>query len=271
MAEDAAIRNVTMACLGCGYALDALPLPRCPECGRTFDPADPATFVGLTPPQPRTWRQYFASIGLITALLLVLSMGHYRAGITRGRDPQQDAPTMGAPLPWLRCPPDGVEVVWPRLALALACFVALAVGIDSLSQLTRRWFPLWRPQHLARTVVLSALAGAAAGYYMTADMSIGLALVEIVLPFTLLVFAWRSQDLGLVLLTAMAAALGYRWALRMSFLFIRRPLFSDGSLRGIFAWPMGRWAIYVALLLFITWLRRAFAKPTPPPTFGSID
>jgi hypothetical protein len=31
-------------CLGCGYILDGLPEPRCPECGRPFDPADPATF-----------------------------------------------------------------------------------------------------------------------------------------------------------------------------------------------------------------------------------
>ena len=27
-------------CRGCGYALRALPEPRCPECGRPFDPAD---------------------------------------------------------------------------------------------------------------------------------------------------------------------------------------------------------------------------------------
>src|SRR5436309_4826849 len=30
-------------CLGCGYALRGLPTPRCPECGREFDPMDPAT------------------------------------------------------------------------------------------------------------------------------------------------------------------------------------------------------------------------------------
>jgi hypothetical protein len=31
-------------CLTCGYILDHLPAPRCPECGREFDPADAATF-----------------------------------------------------------------------------------------------------------------------------------------------------------------------------------------------------------------------------------
>jgi hypothetical protein len=30
-------------CLTCGYALHGLPTPRCPECGREFDPLDPAT------------------------------------------------------------------------------------------------------------------------------------------------------------------------------------------------------------------------------------
>ncbi len=32
-------------CLTCGYILDGLPEPRCPECGRTFDPDDPTTYV----------------------------------------------------------------------------------------------------------------------------------------------------------------------------------------------------------------------------------
>ena len=32
-------------CLGCGYILDGLPEPRCPECGREFNPLDPRTFA----------------------------------------------------------------------------------------------------------------------------------------------------------------------------------------------------------------------------------
>ncbi len=31
-------------CLGCGYILDHLPEPRCPECGRGFDPNDARTY-----------------------------------------------------------------------------------------------------------------------------------------------------------------------------------------------------------------------------------
>ena len=32
------------ACQGCGYRLDHLTEPRCPECGRSFDPHDPNTY-----------------------------------------------------------------------------------------------------------------------------------------------------------------------------------------------------------------------------------
>lgn len=42
------IRN-TMACLVCGYALDGLPSPVCPECGSEFDPADATTFRRILP------------------------------------------------------------------------------------------------------------------------------------------------------------------------------------------------------------------------------
>lgn len=31
-------------CRGCGYSLHGLPEPRCPECGRNYDPADPRTY-----------------------------------------------------------------------------------------------------------------------------------------------------------------------------------------------------------------------------------
>ena len=42
-------------CKGCGYSLRALTLPRCPECGRPFDPDDPTTMdlpEHLRPPKP---------------------------------------------------------------------------------------------------------------------------------------------------------------------------------------------------------------------------
>lgn len=42
----------TACCSGCGYLLRGLPTPVCPECGRSFDPADPRSFL----PSPRRHR-----------------------------------------------------------------------------------------------------------------------------------------------------------------------------------------------------------------------
>jgi hypothetical protein len=45
----------TARCLGCRYALRGLPKPVCPECGRSFDPHDPASYADGGRP-PRWWR-----------------------------------------------------------------------------------------------------------------------------------------------------------------------------------------------------------------------
>lgn len=37
--------NAGKHCIECGYALQVLHEPRCPECGRRFNPADPATMI----------------------------------------------------------------------------------------------------------------------------------------------------------------------------------------------------------------------------------
>lgn len=52
----AALPGRTPRCLGCGYTLTGLPEPRCPECGRFFDPASPSTFT-YKPPLVR-WRYW---------------------------------------------------------------------------------------------------------------------------------------------------------------------------------------------------------------------
>ena len=39
-------------CRECGYLLRGLPEPRCPECGRPFDPHDPTTYRDPTRPRP---------------------------------------------------------------------------------------------------------------------------------------------------------------------------------------------------------------------------
>src|SRR5687767_9257598 len=42
-AEQPGIDHPLGLCLSCNYPLHGLPTPRCPECGREFDPANPAT------------------------------------------------------------------------------------------------------------------------------------------------------------------------------------------------------------------------------------
>jgi hypothetical protein len=42
-------------CLGCNYDLRGLPEPRCPECGRAFDPNDPKTFREEPRERHRAW------------------------------------------------------------------------------------------------------------------------------------------------------------------------------------------------------------------------
>ena len=51
----------SMFCKTCGYALDALPEPRCPECGQGFNPRDDQTFSG-PPEHPLLRRRRSASI-----------------------------------------------------------------------------------------------------------------------------------------------------------------------------------------------------------------
>ena len=54
-----------MQCLDCNYPLINLPSPRCPECGRGFDPRDRATF---NTGRPLNWldRKLLAPIGPVT-------------------------------------------------------------------------------------------------------------------------------------------------------------------------------------------------------------
>lgn len=57
-------------CLICGYIIDHLSAPRCPECGRAFDPNDPATF-NVDQPEAMPRAGHFAALLAVTALLVV--------------------------------------------------------------------------------------------------------------------------------------------------------------------------------------------------------
>jgi hypothetical protein len=59
-------------CLGCGYILDGLPEPRCPECGRGFDPSEPATYA-IGSPRHGWWHVLLVFASIWLALGIVLS------------------------------------------------------------------------------------------------------------------------------------------------------------------------------------------------------
>jgi len=65
-----------MYCRGCRYALDGLAQPRCPECGRPFDPSDPCTWQA-TRRRKLTARQWTVIAGTAMGLFVleVLSAG----------------------------------------------------------------------------------------------------------------------------------------------------------------------------------------------------
>jgi hypothetical protein len=59
----------TKYCLGCGYILNYLPEPRCPECGREFDPANARSFTKIN---PADW-QRIRRRGLTGLILIIVS------------------------------------------------------------------------------------------------------------------------------------------------------------------------------------------------------
>jgi hypothetical protein len=59
-------------CLGCGYILDGLPEPRCPECGRGFDPDDAETFVESTTDARNCFLLAIAGLAVLALGLAIL-------------------------------------------------------------------------------------------------------------------------------------------------------------------------------------------------------
>jgi hypothetical protein len=55
-------------CLTCGYRLLGLPEPICPECGRPFDPSDPATYDS----DPRRRRRRRIAVRIAVGVMIVL-------------------------------------------------------------------------------------------------------------------------------------------------------------------------------------------------------
>ena len=134
-----------MFCLGCSYNLRGLPEPRCPECGRPFDPGDSRTFRdSVVVPRP------FAPV--LIAYLLPLGAGALF--------------WLTIPLPfpcplWVRIRAVGILTCGPVtfLAQGAAPFIGPLIWLGLLGLLyrnPRRIMPLWLHVGLA---VLWVIAG----------------------------------------------------------------------------------------------------------------
>ena len=66
-------------CRRCGYELRGLPTPRCPECGRAFDPANPPARSG--PVRPTGTRHRFRRRMVVGVILVVGSLAVAVSGI----------------------------------------------------------------------------------------------------------------------------------------------------------------------------------------------
>src|SRR5271163_1766704 len=72
-------------CLGCKYPLRGLTSHRCPECGRPFDPAAPATYYSgrprVLPRKPALWLVPGSCALAIGLLLLDMEVGSSELGM----------------------------------------------------------------------------------------------------------------------------------------------------------------------------------------------
>ena len=121
-----------MYCRGCDYDLRGLSIARCPECGRGFDTADPAsyyTFPWRSRARRRTTRTYLALLGIHLALWLFICLvnssptayGRLRSGVVGGIV-AANGPLLALPS-WKWSSPS-VEYVG-RFFLVSLCFCAL--------------------------------------------------------------------------------------------------------------------------------------------------
>ncbi len=80
-------------CKECGYPLRALKVPRCPECGRGFDPADPDTMdlpehlrKPKPSPPPRPFGDSMRDVSIVMSVFAVMNLvaHHLLTGIVLG-------------------------------------------------------------------------------------------------------------------------------------------------------------------------------------------
>jgi len=83
-------------CIECGYVLDHLTEPRCPECGRAFDFANPSTFrvASSRRPMPRSLAA-IAWLHCLTLAVLTIDVVSHEPGGTSILDDLHDQVDLG--------------------------------------------------------------------------------------------------------------------------------------------------------------------------------
>lgn len=153
-----------MLCRGCGYSLMELQARTCPECGREFDPADPASYVTAKNVRIRTKKlAIVAIVGGATPLLLTswLYLSYLVGRIVLGRWPETtgfDDPQNILVVKWMQLIAFFGVLLWPvplilglgalitvffrstRLGMWCAVAVAASWGVAALLS---KWIDVW--------------------------------------------------------------------------------------------------------------------------------
>ena len=86
------IERRSFRCRRCGYQLEGLTVPRCPECGATFDPSEkPRILERAGKPLPRSWHRWVVVL-LVLLLLATIAANivtYYRVRTGRQQTPAQ--------------------------------------------------------------------------------------------------------------------------------------------------------------------------------------
>jgi hypothetical protein len=147
-------------CIDCNYPLQGLAEPRCPECGRGFDPANPKTMNLGRPigPRARLLSRPTGRPTVVVALLALVAM----LAVTR---PPLGAPSLAAARYWLqpRLLKSGESLITWRdwtysIGLVLGIAGTMTFGVRkilrSFISFRYRQFPLTKERRLAQSVMI---------------------------------------------------------------------------------------------------------------------
>jgi len=143
-------------CLGCGYIIDHLVEPRCPECGREFDPTSPGTYYT----EPAGLKQSIIGRGLLGLNVSLFGAGAYVVLRSLG--------------------PGSAQALRLYAMIALTCVGAGCLCAARAVFLLWDWLPPWNRRILFRWLLVPALALAMTVLIMTTFVCLCLALVLLV-------------------------------------------------------------------------------------------